>query len=123
MAKSERDEEREERIRMEIIVDAYGPEERAMGWYCYLGDTMEFPFTANCISKRRSSPVKVGGTVEVVGLAPAEECEREIFVEIAWDDATLDVPLMQLQAWEADEDTEEAIADWHYWVERGYEFG
>ena len=24
---------REERITMEIIVDAYGPEEQAMGWY------------------------------------------------------------------------------------------
>ena len=26
------DDEREERIVMEIIVDAYGPEEQAMGW-------------------------------------------------------------------------------------------
>ena len=32
-----RDEHREERISMEIIVDAYGPEEQAMGWYYYLG--------------------------------------------------------------------------------------
>ena len=28
--------DREERIEMEIIVDAYGPEEQAMGWYYYL---------------------------------------------------------------------------------------
>lgn len=28
-----RDEQREERIGMEIIVDAYGAEEQAMGWY------------------------------------------------------------------------------------------
>ena len=33
MAIAERDEEREERISMEIVVDAYGPEEQAMGWY------------------------------------------------------------------------------------------
>jgi hypothetical protein len=35
MAKK-KDEEREERITNEIIVDAYGPEELAMGWYYHL---------------------------------------------------------------------------------------
>jgi Calcium binding len=30
--KPRRDAEREQRISMEIIVDAYGPEEQAMGW-------------------------------------------------------------------------------------------
>lgn len=48
-AKAKRDEAREERITMEIVVDAYGPEEQAMGWYYYLQDTMQFPFTARCI--------------------------------------------------------------------------
>jgi hypothetical protein len=33
MRRPPRDEEREQRITMEIIVDAYGPEEQAMGWY------------------------------------------------------------------------------------------
>jgi Calcium binding len=33
MAKVERDAEREERIIMAIVADAYGPEEQAMGWY------------------------------------------------------------------------------------------
>ena len=46
--KTELNEEREERITMEIIVDAYGPEEQAMGWYYYLNDTVEFPFPAVC---------------------------------------------------------------------------
>ncbi len=36
MTKLRQDKEREERITMEIIVDAYGPEEQAMGWYYYL---------------------------------------------------------------------------------------
>ena len=31
-----KDEIREERIHMEAIVDAYDPEERALGWYYYL---------------------------------------------------------------------------------------
>lgn len=123
MAKVERDAEREERITMEIVVDAYGPEEQAMGWYYYLQDTMQFPFTAVCISKRRISPVKEGATVEVVGMAPEDECEQEMFVEIAWDGDTLAVPLIQLEASEADHKTQQAIADWHYWVNQGYEFG
>jgi hypothetical protein len=43
---------REDRILMEIIVDAYGPEEQAMGWYYYLEDTLSFPFRATCIAER-----------------------------------------------------------------------
>ncbi len=46
MAKRTRDEEREERIAMEIIVDAYGPEEQAMGWHVYLEENLEMPFRA-----------------------------------------------------------------------------
>ncbi|MBM0743956.1 calcium-binding protein [Phormidium sp. CLA17] len=123
MAKGEGDEEREERITMEVVVDAYGPEEQAMGWYYYLQDTMQFPFTATCISKRRRSPLKESATVVVVGMAPENECDREMFVEIDWEGDTLAVPLIHLQAPAADADTQQAIADWHYWVNQGYELG
>jgi hypothetical protein len=61
--------------------------------------------------------------LEVVGMAPEDECEREMFVEIDWDGDTLAVPLIQLNAPEADAQTQQAIADWHYWVNQGYEFG
>ena len=108
---------------MEIVVDAYGPEEQAMGWYYYLQDTMQFPFTATCITKRRTSPLKEGAKVKVVGMAPTDECEREMFVEIAWEGDCLAVPLIQLAAPKADEETQQAIADWHYWVNQGREFG
>ena len=37
------DEEREERIQIEIIVDAYGPDEQAIGWYSYLEEYLQFP--------------------------------------------------------------------------------
>jgi hypothetical protein len=33
MKRRSRDEEREQRITMEIVVDAYTPKEQAMGWY------------------------------------------------------------------------------------------
>jgi len=123
MAKTKRDEAREDRIMMEIVVDAHDSEERAMGWYYYLQDTMQFPFTAKCISKRRISPLREDATVEVVDIAPADECEQEMFVEIAWEGDTLAVPLIQLEATKADAETQQAIADWHYWVNQGYEFG
>lgn len=131
MARVEKDEVREERITMEIVVDAYGPEEQAMGWYYYLDDTLQFPFTAICMDKRRSSPLKADQAVKVRRMATADECEHEMFVEVDWDDDTLAVPLAQLKfksgdgelSEEMEEDTQEAIEDWHYWVNRGYEFG
>ncbi|MGB3516274.1 MAG: calcium-binding protein [Elainellaceae cyanobacterium] len=33
------------------------------------------------------------------------------------------VPLIQMEAPEADVKTQQAIAAWHYWVNQGYEFG
>jgi hypothetical protein len=35
IAKTKKDPIRENRISDEVIVDAYGPEEQAMGWYYY----------------------------------------------------------------------------------------
>ncbi len=56
MTRRERDEEREDRIEMEIIVDTYSADEQAMGWYAYLDDTLEFPLDARCIEEREESP-------------------------------------------------------------------
>jgi len=120
MARNAKDEEREERINMEIIVDAYGPEEQAMGWYNYLDDTLQFPFSARCIANRVISPLEPGDEVEVEGMAPAEECEHEMFVLIQWKPHQFAVPLMQLEGIDVDEETQQAIEDWHYWVNRGY---
>ncbi len=122
MARIDEDKEREERIEMEIVVDAYDEEERAMGWYYYLEDKMRFPFNAKCIKERRISPLKKGEIIEVVGMAPEEDCENEMFTEIKWKGRTLGVPLSQLEGIGVDEETLEAINDWHYWTGRGYEF-
>jgi hypothetical protein len=116
-----RDDEREERIVMEIIVDAYGPEEQAMGWYYYLDDHLQFPFLARCISRRVTSPLRIGDEVDVVGMAPEEECQHEMFVLIPWDRDTLAVSLAQLEVLHADKETHQAVADWHYWLAQGYE--
>jgi len=122
MSRQAKDEAREERIHMEIVVDANGPEEQAMGWYYYLDDTLQFPFSARCIVRRATSPLEPGDKVEVVGMAPAEECEHEMFVLIQRKKRQLAVPLMQLEGIQVDEETQQAIEDWQYWVNRGYEF-
>lgn len=121
MADRSEDEAREERITMEIIVDSYGPEEQAMGWHAYLSDKLEFPFSARCISRRAISPLKTGDEVKVTGIAPDEECMHEMFVQIQWKSYKFAVPLMQLEGIDVDEETRQAIEDWHYWVSQGYE--
>lgn len=63
------DKAREERITMEIVVDANSPEEQVMGWYCYLQDKISFPFNGRCLAEARSSPLKKGEMVEVTGMA------------------------------------------------------
>lgn len=116
-----RDDEREERITMEIIVDCYGPEEQAMGWYGYLDDTLPFPFTARCIERRATSPLEPGDEVEVIGMADADDCAHDMLVQIHWQRRPLAVPLAQLEGMHIDEQTQQAIDDWHYWIKRGYE--
>src|SRR5262245_15028499 len=96
MTRPLRDQEREDRIADEIVVDAYNPEEQALGWYYYLEDRLQFPFRALCIAERAISPLRTGDDVEVVGMAPEDECEHEMFVMTRWDSRTLAVPLSQL---------------------------
>jgi hypothetical protein len=121
--KPKRDEDRDRRIEMEIVVDAHDREERAMGWYSYLEDKLNFPFLTYCIHRRATSPLRVGDEVQVVGIAPEDECTGEMFVETPWEpDCTLAVPLSQLEVTRGDEATKQAVEDWNYWVEMGYEF-
>lgn len=114
--------EREERIAMEIVADCYDASERALGWYYYLQDRLEFPFPARCVARRMVSPLQVGDDVEVTAMAPEEECEHEVFVLIRWEKDGLAVPLAQLAPVVADTMTVQAIQDWHYWCQQGYRF-
>ncbi len=45
-----------------------------------------------------------------------------MFDAIQWGKRTLAIPLAQLEGVEEDKQTKEAIGDWHYWIEKGYEF-
>ena len=80
MARVKENKTRERRIEMEVVVDAYNESERAMGWYYYLEERLKFPFKARCTSKRAVSPLRIGEEINVLGMAPEEECESEMFV-------------------------------------------
>jgi hypothetical protein len=112
------DEEREERITMRVIVDAYTPEEQAYGWHAYLDDLMHFPFEAQCTTEREESPLKEGETVRVVGMSSTEPTLSQQYVTVEWMDRELGVPLEQLEPIDVDDETKQAIEDWHYWLER-----
>ena len=74
MPKPKPDPTREQRIIDEIVVDAYGEEERAMSWYCHLEEKLEFPFKARCVAPRTISPLKKGEKVAVIAMAQEAAC-------------------------------------------------
>ena len=125
MPKSKRrreESEREDRIASDIMVDAYNETEKALGWYCYLQEQLSFPFAAKCRHVRESSPLRVGETVSVIGLAKEDLCMSEVLVRIMAGQRSLAVPLHQLEPMAEDGETLQGVADWHYWTERGYQF-
>jgi hypothetical protein len=84
MKKSCKDPVRENRIHEEAIVDAYGPEEQAMGWYYYLENKLAFPFSATCIASKITSPLRKGEEVEVLRIAPEDACAKDMLVLVRW---------------------------------------
>ncbi|MBW4686939.1 MAG: calcium-binding protein [Komarekiella atlantica HA4396-MV6] len=120
----EPDENREHRIKTEIIIDAEDKEERAMGWYYYLDDSLNVPFMAKWTKKGRKSTSVEEKQVEVLGMAPDDECLKDMFVEVVYpdgkDEDVFSAKLSEIIAIDADSDTQEALADWHYWLARGY---
>lgn len=107
---------------MEVVVDTYTPEERAMGWFCYLEEKLVVPFPARVQALHPASPLNIGDKVEVLGMAPEDICACDMLVWVRWPKRKLAVPLSQLVPIGADDETREAIADWHDWLNRGYGF-
>lgn len=123
MARARMQTEREERITNEVVVDAYDEVERAMSWYYYLDESLHFPFAAKCCKKRDASPLRVGESVEIVGMAKEDDCMAEVFVIARLHGKSkLAVPLGQLECLSSDNTTGQAVADWHYWLARGYQY-
>ncbi len=122
MTHIERDEERENRIEDEVIVDAYEPEEQAMGWYYYLAETMTYPFQAKCIQELRKSPLKLDEIVTVTDMV-SDDDSYEMLAEIKFMNRIMGVPMHQLEPIDVDDSTRQVIEDWQYWIGRGYGFG
>lgn len=126
MSTVEREENREHRIATEIIVDAEDKEDRAMGWYYYLEETLNFPFMAKWTKKSRKSSTTEEKQVEVLGMAPDDECLKDMYVEVAdingKEDDVYSAKLSEIQPIDVDTETQDAIADWLYWLARGYKF-
>ena len=125
MANQEIDSSRENRIDDEIVVDAYDEQERAMGWYCHLQDKISFPFLAKWKKTNKKTGAIAEKEVEVIDMASADDCESSMYVEVAYigeKDDTFTAKLSDIEAINPDADTEEAIADWKYWVDMDYGF-
>jgi hypothetical protein len=55
-------------------------------------------------------------------MAAEDDCMQELMVLIKWDDEDLAVPLIQLESPGSTGLTRQVLADWKYWVNRGYTF-
>ncbi len=119
----ETDEERDERFRNEIIVDAYTADEMAISWCYHLERKLSFPFQARCIEERTISPLREDEEVPVVGMTDEVVSSREMFVLVEWMDREFGVPLSQLEVLDVDSDTRKAVDDWHYWNGDGSRLG
>lgn len=125
MTSREPDPIRENRIDYEIVVDAYDEAERAMGWYYYLQDKITFPFLAKWKKKAKKTGAIAEKEVEVLDMASEEDCESNMYVEVAYmgeDDDTFTAKLSDIEAINPDPDTKEALADWQYWIDMNYAF-
>ena len=126
MPSVEQDENREHRIKTEIIVDAEDIKDKAMGWYNYLDDNLNVPFMAKLKKESSKTSVVEEKKIEVIGMAPDDECLKDMYVEVVYphgqDEDLFTVKLADLVAIDTDAVTKEAIADWHYWLARGYNF-
>ncbi len=114
MTKVELDPKREDRIENEVIVDCDYAEQYPLCWYYYLQNKCTFPFKAFFEKKQ---------VVEITGMAEEEDCEKEMFMYAKFEDDELPISLFDLKpVADTDNGTKEAIEDWYYWINRGYQF-
>ena len=118
MSRIDKDEEREKRIDYEVVVDAYDEEERAMGWYYYLAENIDFPFEAKWLSGKKPE----GRNVKVLDMSSADDCQHDMLVEVEYQDDVFSARLSDIEPLQVGEESIQVITDWKYWVNRGYEF-
>ncbi|KKI98146.1 calcium-binding protein [Prochlorothrix hollandica] len=111
------DPDRENRIAEEVLVDTYDLYEVIAAWFTYLEDRLSFPFQAHW-----GDPDN-GDTVMVRDFDEDNECDTNVFMKVVYDDGEVEdeisILLTDLFPIDADEESQRAIADWHYWVAQG----
>jgi len=118
MTRAEKDEEREKsasRCGSSSIPTAL---KSKRGDGAYIWTTRWTSRSKHAVSPSKESPLEEGETVRVVGMSPTDPTLSQMFVTIEWMDRTLGVPLEQLEPIEASSKTDQAIADWQYWLDR-----
>lgn len=122
VGQTQRDEAREQRI-AGLLGGAQDEYERISAWYGYLEEHVRFPFRATWMQRGTGSALRPLPEVEVIDLACVDDWEEGALVALGGAQDGLDVPLAQVTPKGcSDEPTRQAVADWHYWVQRGYHF-
>ncbi|MEL6720025.1 MAG: calcium-binding protein [Bacteroidota bacterium] len=96
----------------EITVDCYDDWEVASAWETCLFDNLNFPFKAKApIKKRGQLP-----TMEKVEVVEFAKLGGSIaYVGVDWNGMIFNVPLLDLEDIEADQESRKYIEAWRYW--------
>jgi Calcium binding len=115
----EPDPEREDRFYDEIMVDAYGDEEKLISWYYYLEEVLTFPFEAQISVKKPKEDTAKSVLVTVESMADVNLCSiYNMWVQVQAKDSDLhfNVPMRDIVEAKAKRRTIEALTDWRYWI-------
>ncbi len=115
-----RNKEYDEKLYDEILVDCRDEYEQNMSWFYYAQDEMEFPFEAQ-IELRKRKGGKQSRRIKVINLSNNDtnfERNFDLKVDIELDDYIIEIPLAELFDVEANENTDEIIKIWKYWIKK-----
>jgi len=109
------------RINSKILSDCYDAYQQGQGWTLYLLDNIACPFQAEYKgnSKLSIKPNQTMTVLELVNSVYASEDDLECFmakVEVEIAGVFYEVPLEDLKIIEADKDTQQAVADWQFYI-------
>jgi len=112
------------RIDYEILVDCYDDYEAGMGWTAYLLDTIQCPFEATYTGHSKTSKLSIPPeqAVTVLSLINSEYDSQEDYeyfmakVEVEVGDTLYELPLSDITITSATQSTEQAVADWQYFI-------
>ncbi len=105
---------RQNRIRNEIIVDAYGDEEINMSWYYYFTDNLEFPFNAVAHLKKRNGR-KENVDIEVIEVASNTDEPLKLGFVLTKQGFIFPIAVEDLFSVDTTEENLEILNDWLYW--------